>query len=77
MSSEPLAVGQKVQHVPVRSNPAYVAAMGTGEIVAITGTRVRVKWENVQQARNYKAENLTVASPHLPQQARMEARLIT
>ncbi len=53
--------GERVRHVPSKDSPRYHLVMGTGTIVAVTDTRVRVKWDAHKQARNYKAKQLESA----------------
>lgn len=51
--------GDRVQLVPGphKQDKLYAENMGTGTVVLVN-MRVRVKWDNITQPRNYKPENL-------------------
>ena len=53
-----LRVGDIVKHTEIGVNPKYNEAVGLGKIISIFNSRVRVKWEKIKKARNYKEENL-------------------
>lgn len=53
-----LKKGDRVRHKGSEANPNFRERIGVGTIVSIFGSRVRVKWDRVEKARNYKAISL-------------------
>lgn len=53
-----LSIGDRVRHVGSKANPTFRERIGVGTVVSVCDSRIRVKWDNVREARNYKAESL-------------------
>lgn len=54
----PISKGDRVRHVGSHTNKRFAEAVGIGTVVSVFARRVRVHWDNVRKARNYKEENL-------------------